>query len=183
VPDDRDHAFAIPVPPNRDPRITMGGYLDHVPFGAEKRKTLRARLAAAGIDPYYHRALAMLSIDDQAGALLDRLDALGLAQNTVFVFSCDHGLEPGKGSIFEKGARIPCAVRWPGLIRPGSTCAARTMNVDWSATILSDAGLPLPQPCDGVDVRAVLSLRRRATGAVNWFPPELFPFKNGKRHV
>lgn len=142
---------------DRDPRITMGGYLDHVPFGAEKRKTLRARLAAAGLDPYYHRALAMLSIDDQVGALLDKLDELGLAGNTVFVFSADHGLEPGKGSVFEEGARIPAAVRWPGLVRPGSTCAARVMSVDWAATFLSDAGLPLPQPCDGVDLRPVLT--------------------------
>jgi arylsulfatase A-like enzyme len=142
---------------DRDPRITMGGYLDQVPFGAEKRKTLRTRLAAAGLDPNYHRALAMLSIDDQVGAILDRLEALGLADNTVFVFSCDHGLEPGKGSVFEEGTRIPAAVRWPGLIRPGATCTARAMNVDWGATFLADAGLPLPQPCDGIDLRPVLS--------------------------
>jgi arylsulfatase A-like enzyme len=115
---------------DRDPRLTMGGTLDHMPFGAEKRKTLRARLAAAGIDPYDHRALAMLSIDDQVGALLDRLDALGLAGDTVLLFSCDHGLEPGKGSV---------------------------MNVDWGATFLADAGLSLPKPCDGVDLRPALA--------------------------
>lgn len=142
---------------DRDPRITMGGYLDQVPFGSEKRKTLRARLMEAGIDPYHHRALAMLSIDDQVGALLDRLDDLGIAQNTVFVFSCDHGVEPGKGSVYQEGTHIPAAVRWPGLISPGSTCKARTMNVDWAATLLADAGLSIPQPCDGVDLRQVLS--------------------------
>jgi arylsulfatase A-like enzyme len=142
---------------DRDPRITMGGRLDHTPFGAEKRKTLRARLETAGMDPYYHRALAMLSIDDQVGALLDKLDELKLAENTVFVFSCDHGLEPGKGSVFEEGTHIPAAARWPGLIEPGSVCTSRTMNVDWPATFLVDAGLPLPEPCDGVDLRPALS--------------------------
>lgn len=144
---------------DRDPRLTMGGYLDHVPLGAEKRRTWRDRLRAAGFDPQDHRALAMLCVDDQLGALLDRLDQLGLADQTVVVVSADHNVEPGKGSVFEGGVHVPAAVRWPGVTPPGTANDALLMNVDWAATFLADAGVTTTG-LDGHDVRAVLAGRQ-----------------------
>ena len=99
--------------------------------------------------------LAMLEhLDQQVGRLLARLDALGLAGNTVVIFTSDNGglsrmassapLREGKGSPYEGGIRVPLIVRWPGHVAPGGTSAVPVHVVDFYPTYAALAGASLP---------------------------------------
>ncbi|MCP3145013.1 arylsulfatase [Pyxidicoccus xibeiensis] len=98
---------------------------------------------------------AMTELDDHVGALLAKLDELGIADNTIVVFSTDNGVEKmgwpdggnapfrgEKGSTWEGGVRVPCVVRWPGVIQPGSVINDIFAHEDWMPTLVAAAGGP-----------------------------------------
>jgi len=106
--------------------------------------------------------LAMLEhLDNEVGRLLARLDELKLADNTVVIFASDNGglsrvadnspLREGKGAPYEGGIRVPLIVRWPGHIKPGTTCDVPVHFVDFYPTFAQLAGAPSPagHPLDG----------------------------------
>lgn len=97
-------------------------------------------------------------LDDQIGRILTRLDELGLAENTLVVFSTDHGHFLGAHGLTAKGPfhyedliRIPFLARWPGRIPAGSSTSAITSLVDLAPTFLSAAGVAVPGSMQGVD--------------------------------
>jgi len=94
--------------------------------------------------------LAMLELlDNEVGRLLAKLDDLGLAENTLVIFTSDNGglsrvtnnapLREGKGSPYEGGIRVPLIVRWPGKVKPGSESDAPVHAVDFYPTFVSVA--------------------------------------------
>ena len=99
-------------------------------------------------------------MDDSLGKVLDRLEALGLADDTLVVFMADNGglaisgrmgranapARAGKGSCYEGGTREPLLVAWPGRVRPGSVCHEPVIIEDFYPTLLEAAGVPLPAP-------------------------------------
>jgi len=111
-------------------------------------------------------AAMIASVDESVGKVLAVLDELGLAGNTVVIFSSDNGgvggyvregigkdnnditdntpLRSGKGSLYEGGTRDPFFVRWPGVTRSGSTCNVPTIHVDVYPTFLEIAGAKPP---------------------------------------
>ena len=82
-------------------------------------------------------------LDDKVGALLRLLDSEGLRENTVVFFFSDHGREDFRGKYFpsEQGFEVPLMVRWPALLKPGSTSNALVSLLDVCATSLSLAGV------------------------------------------
>lgn len=107
-------------------------------------------------------------MDDQIGRVLAELKRLGLAQNTIIVFTSDNGgerfsdtypLSGRKSELLEGGIRVPTIVRWPGRVKPGSVSDAQVMTMDWLPTLLSAAGVSgsTTKPSDGIDIRAALS--------------------------
>ena len=98
-------------------------------------------------------------MDQQIGRILDRLDALGVADDTLIVFTTDHGHFLGQHGLTAKGAfhyedllRLPFVVRWPnGGVPAGSTSRALQSLVDLAPTFLSACGLPVPGHMQGVD--------------------------------
>jgi arylsulfatase A-like enzyme len=108
-------------------------------------------------DPVY--AAMIFSVDQSVGRVMDTLRRLGLADNTLVVFSSDNGgtlitsnapLRGFKGNQYEGGLRVPFIVRGPGVGRRGSQCHAPTIHVDVFPTFLEIAGAPAPrQPLDG----------------------------------
>lgn len=97
----------------------------------------------------------MVELDDMIGVLLEQLDELKIADNTIVVFSTDNGAQVvswpdggtipfhgEKGSTWEGGFRVPLVVRWPGVIKSGSTCNEIISHEDWMPTFLAAAGEP-----------------------------------------
>ena len=97
----------------------------------------------------------MKQLDDIVGALLAKLDELGVAENTIVVFSTDNGAEKftwpdggtspfhgEKGGTWEGGFRVPSVVRWPGVVKPGTVINGLFSLEDWAVTLLAAAGEP-----------------------------------------
>ena len=97
----------------------------------------------------------MQELDWVVGELLDKLDELGIADNTIVVFSSDNGAEKftwpdggtnpfhgEKGETWEGGFRVPALVRWPGVVEPGSISNEIFSHEDWLPTLLAAAGDP-----------------------------------------
>ncbi|MEN6519854.1 MAG: arylsulfatase [Armatimonadota bacterium] len=97
----------------------------------------------------------MVEHDGHVGQLLDKLDELGIADNTIVMYSTDNGAEvmswPDGGSTpfkgekdtnYEGGWRVPCAIRWPGVIEPGTVSNEIFSHTDMLPTLLAAAGEP-----------------------------------------
>jgi arylsulfatase A-like enzyme len=103
-------------------------------------------------------------IDQGVGRVLAALDRLGVAKDTLVVFSSDNGGERlsrntphfhRKATLWEGGIRVPFIWCWPARLRPG-TSAVPIATMDLTATILAAAAVTPPRPLDGVDLLPVL---------------------------
>lgn len=115
-------------------------------------------------------------LDRNVGRLLEKVEQLGLRENTLIIFSSDNGpqfgneagssldrfncqLHGAKGSTYEGGIRVPAIVRWPAGLDPNQNRDNEFFHMtDWLPTILSFAGIQSPKDLklDGVDQSAVL---------------------------
>ena len=101
----------------------------------------------------YLRCIA--SVDDSIGRILRYLDETGLSENTVVVYSSDQGFYLGEHGWFDKrwmyreSLRTPLLVRWPGVVKPGSTSRALVSNLDYPETFLEIAGVDVPPDMQG----------------------------------
>lgn len=129
----------------------MAFYSVHTPL--QPVKELIDGYAGSGLNPSY--ASMVEKMDAGIGRILDALDALGLRERTLIIFSSDNGgvstfssQEPyrsGKGSYFEGGIRVPVVVSWKGRIEANSICEVPVSGIDFYPTFLEAAGLPVPQ--------------------------------------
>ncbi len=112
-------------------------------------------------------------LDRSTGELLDALDRLGLAEDTLVVITSDNGADyngdPGrlrgrKGEVYEGGQRVPLIARWPGHIAAGRTSDAMAMNIDFFPTLLAMADVRLPEDrtIDGRDLGPLLVAKEDA---------------------
>jgi len=97
----------------------------------------------------------MVEHDAMVGQLLDKLKELGLDGNTIVMYSTDNGAEKftwpdggqspfrgEKNTNWEGGYRVPCAIRWPGVIKPGSVFNDVLAHEDMLPTMMAAAGVP-----------------------------------------
>ncbi len=92
------------------------------------------------------------AMDECVGRILDTLDTAGLAQNTIVVFTTDHGIDfpRAKTTLYDPGTGISLMVRWPGGGLPaGAVRDQLVANVDLVPTLLELAGVALPDNLDG----------------------------------
>jgi arylsulfatase len=95
----------------------------------------------------------MVEHDMHVGMFLDKLDALGIADNTIIHYSTDNGphyntwpdaastpFRGEKNTNWEGGWRVPAAVRWPGVVKPGTVSNGIVHHMDWLPTFLAAAG-------------------------------------------
>jgi uncharacterized sulfatase len=140
----------------------------------QRRAAIRAYLATVSF------------MDAHAGRVLDALKRLGLADNTIVVFSGDHGWHLGehglwhKRSLFEQSARVPFIIHAPGAKGNGQVSASLVELVDIYPTLCDLAGLPTPQVLHGRSLRRELNeprttinglaftQARRGPAAANW---------------
>jgi arylsulfatase A-like enzyme len=119
-----------------DPRVCANGILDEIPTPLPSNEDVYKRLKENGIPEENVMATHM---DDYVGAILDKLDELGLRENTLVIFTSDHGSR-GKNTCYEGAARIPLFASWPRKITPGTTSESLTANIDVAATLIDIAG-------------------------------------------
>jgi arylsulfatase A-like enzyme len=97
----------------------------------------------------------MVEHDGMVGELLKQLDDLGIADNTIVLYTTDNGAEIAlwpdgamtpfhgeKGTTWEGGMRIPMMVRWPGVVKPGTQYNEIISLIDWFPTLCAAAGIP-----------------------------------------
>ncbi|MEZ5403870.1 MAG: sulfatase-like hydrolase/transferase [Bryobacteraceae bacterium] len=109
-------------------------------------------------------------MDRRVGDILAAIDKQGVARNTLVVFKSDNGgynrsrntpFRAGKSTCFEGGIRVPCLMRWPGVIPRASTTTQAAMTMDVSATMLAAAGVKPSRSLDGVDLLPVLTGKQK----------------------
>jgi len=163
-------------------------YAVHSPLMAKKEmiEKFRAKAdpASGQKNPTY--AAMIQSVDESVGKVCAKLDDLKLADRTVVIFMSDNGgvagatsnapLRAGKGTLYEGGIREPLIVRWPGVVKAGTTSDEVVISVDFFPTILEMAGVayePGPKHAlDGISFVSVLKQAGKLTReAVYWHYP------------
>jgi arylsulfatase A-like enzyme len=136
------------------PRVSGEGMLDEAPTVMTNRQKLLNQLQDEGLDPEQGHA-GYAQVDDSIGALLRKLDELGIADNTLIVFTSDHGSNM-KGSLFNiDGTCVPWIMRWPRVIKPQTESNELVQNIDLVPTFFDIAGAKAPKDysADGKSLR------------------------------
>ncbi|MGH2417415.1 MAG: sulfatase/phosphatase domain-containing protein, partial [Candidatus Limnocylindria bacterium] len=108
----------------------------------------------------YLRCVA--GVDDSVGKLLEYLDAKGLKENTLVIYSSDQGFFLGdhgwydKRFMYEESLRMPLLVRYPREVSPGTISDAMVLNVDFAQTFCDLAGVEPTRPMQGRSLRPIL---------------------------
>ncbi|GIW81744.1 MAG: aryl-sulfate sulfohydrolase [Gemmatales bacterium] len=166
----------------------------HSPFQAKKdriTKYEKKKPIGGHNNPVY--AGMIDSLDESVGRILNKLDELNLAKNTIVLFYSDNGglggydglqirnitsnapLRGGKGMLYEGGIRVPMILRWPGVVGAGTTCDEPIISVDFLPTLAELAGVSAEpkNPIDGVSFVPLLknSRSRIRRDAIYWHFP------------
>jgi arylsulfatase A len=143
----------------------------HIPLAAAPELVEKHRDA---FHPVY--AAMIESLDDSVGRLMAKVDALGLTERTIFIFTSDNGglhvlespgtpathnrpFRAGKGFLYEGGLREPLLIRWPGVVAARNVCETPVVLTDLVPTILAAAGIDAATtvgPLDGVSLVGLL---------------------------
>jgi arylsulfatase A-like enzyme len=108
----------------------------------------------------YLRCVA--AIDENVGRWLDYLDDHNLTENTIVVYTSDHGFFLGEHGFYDKrymyepSIRIPFLVSYPREIPAGTSSGSMALNVDFAPTLLDLADFEIPQPVQGQSLRSIL---------------------------
>ncbi len=175
----------------------------HAPFDAKSdyMEQCESRVDTNDLQRCAVYAAMVQSMDDAVGRLLDTLDRLGVANNTIIIFTSDNGgnaltdlggipptsnrpLRGGKGTLYEGGTRVPCVVVWPGQVKAATRSDAVVQSEDYYPTLLEALGLKpaAGQRFDGISVLPVLRGEPFERGAIfqyfphqdsilDWLPP------------
>lgn len=110
------------------------------------------------------------AVDENVGRLLDYLDAEGLSENTIVIYTSDQGFFLGehgwfdKRFMYEESLQMPFLVRYPAAIEPGATSSRIATNVDFAPTFLDYAGIRIPSFMQGVSLRPMFE----QTAGADW---------------
>ncbi len=154
------HSPYLPVPPE-----DSAHYKQLDPQNIPNLKNLDVEHTKKQHRDYYS---SISSVDRNIGRLLDFLDTKGLSKNTVVLFTSDHGYNlgrhyistkgngiwlaggptpgaPGRPNMWDTSVRVPLAIRWPGVVKPGTQIEQAVSFVDFYKTMLGILDVPLPK--------------------------------------
>jgi len=163
--------------------LYLSHYSVHAPLEARPETIARYDAKLGQLTPGDATYAAMVEeIDDSLGLILGRLDRLGLAENTIVVFTSDNGavrgapspFRGGKGTLHEGGIRVPLIFRWPGHAEGGSVSDVPVIGMDIFPTLLDIAGLPRTEEhlLDGASLVPLLAGNARlGREALFWHVP------------
>jgi arylsulfatase A-like enzyme len=136
----------------------------HIPLGVSEKFRGKSKQGFYGD--------VMMEVDWSVGEILKALERNGLDKNTLVIFTSDNGpwlnfgnhagntagLREGKGTSWEGGQRVPCIMRWPGVIPEGEICNQLASSIDILPTLAEITGAALPE--NKIDGVSILSLMR-----------------------
>jgi len=159
IEENRDRPFFLYLP----------HYAVHTPIQAKAEMVMKYEGKEPDGDQQHPTYAAMIeSVDQGVGQVLNKLDELGLSEDTVVFFFSDNGgfgpvtsmapLRGSKGMLYEGGIRVPLVVRWPGRIEQGREIDTPVHGIDFLPTILEMAGVSIPveDDVDGVSLLPLL---------------------------
>lgn len=134
----------LQLPPESDPWVTMTN--NHLFVGAPLPLDML----------YRNYCETVVSVDQQVGRVLDKLEEMGILDDTIVVYAGDNGHFFGEHGLYDKrlayeeSIRIPFFVRYPGLVRnAGRRVQEMVLNIDLAPTLLDAAGIPVPPYMQG----------------------------------
>ena len=140
----------------------------HTPVQPPAEWVTKVKAREPGIGDKRAKLVALIEhMDAGVGRVLRALEESGHAGNTLVVFTSDNGgqlsaganngpYRGGKEDLYEGGHRVPCGVRWPGVVAPGSATDLTALTMDWFPTLVEAAGGPVPPGTDGVSLLPTL---------------------------
>lgn len=153
--------------------VHWASYTVHTPLMGKEEVVDKYKELPTGKQNNPTYAAMVESLDDNVGKILDALDSLGLAHNTLVIFTSDNGglmgnpnrqvtnnapLRSEKGYPYEGGIRIPTIMRWPGMIPENTESATPIISMDMLPTILEITGLDQgAEKVDGKSLTALMS--------------------------
>jgi uncharacterized sulfatase len=171
----------------------------HIPLGAMSAKVAKYRAKQIELKrklPHPVYAAMIEHCDDMVGRIVDAVEANGLTDNTMILFTSDNGglqrrydyraqaddivasmapLRGEKGSLHEGGVRVPLIIKYPPLTRPNTVCTEPTISYDFYPTFaeLAGADLPANQPIDGLSLMPLLKdpSKPLSRTALHWHYP------------
>ena len=125
------------------------------------------------------------AMDEAVGTVLDQLDASGVTDNTIVVFTSDNGglstsegsptsnlpLRGGKGWVYEGGIREPWIIRYPGVTKAGSVSEELICSIDLFPTVAAAAGIEINHLVDGIDLTSALRGEKLDRQSLYWHYP------------
>ncbi|HCC69814.1 MAG TPA: hypothetical protein DEQ09_01470 [Bacteroidales bacterium] len=174
--------------------LYLSHYSVHTPIEAKEeliKKYQTAEPDGCHNNPVY--AAMIENVDESVGRVLNTLDDLGIADNTVVVFFSDNGgygpvtcmdpLRGAKGMYYEGGIREPMAVKWPVRVKAGTVCESPVIGLDFFPTFMDMAGATIPENkiLDGMSILPLLLGEKSVDrDKLFWhFPAYLQKYKGG----
>ncbi|MEE2826758.1 MAG: sulfatase [Planctomycetota bacterium] len=179
--------------------LMLSPYAVHIPLGALSAKVEKYRQKAEATGrslPHPVYAAMVEHCDDMVGRIVAAVEQADLTDNTMILFTSDNGglyrrydyreaaddtvasqapLKGEKGTLHEGGVRVPLIVKYPALVKPGTTCSEPTISYDFYPTFVDLAGgtLPNDQTIDGKSLQPLLSgeTNRLERTALHWHYP------------
>lgn len=171
--------------------LYLSHYAVHEPIQAKRDLIARHQNQKTDVKPFDPAYAAMIDgVDESVGRVLETLERLKLADNTVVIFFSDNGpvqrhslatpLRGSKWTLYEGGIRVPLIVRWPGKAAAGRICDTPVIGTDFYPTLLEMAGAARPEntELDGVSLAGLLQGGALAPRPLFWHFPE---YKQGYR--
>ena len=174
--------------------LYLAHYAVHTPIEAKKEIIQKYQFTekdSCHNNPVY--AAMIESVDASVGRVMQILEKLEIAKNTVVVFFSDNGgygpvtcmdpLRGAKGMFYEGGIREPMIVKWPAKVKSGSACEIPVIGIDFYPTFLEMAGIPVPKDkiLDGLSIMPLLAGEKSLNrDALFWhFPAYLQKYNGG----
>ncbi|MFP8882036.1 MAG: sulfatase [Myxococcota bacterium] len=155
--------FVSPHPPHPTPfKFAPDHYYERLPQRLRLPDNVPPESLEASLEMYRHYLAMILAVDDMVGKLTDYLEESGRAEDTVLVFSSDHGTSGGSHGVhpwqkkhpFEESLRVPHIIRYPGVIEAGATHDGLFNITDFFPSLCSLCEIPVPRSVEGVDLSA-----------------------------
>ena len=167
------HSVHVPLKTRADLLAEEQARVAALPPPPGPREVAEGERRARAVQDHPVYAGMIREMDETVATVLAAVEAAGQTDNTLVVFTSDNGglstaegsptsnlpLRAGKGFLYEGGIRVPLVVRWPGIVKPGTTTAVPVTTLDIAATLLDVGGAKQPAETvlDGTSLRPVLA--------------------------